>query len=79
MAGHRGRRPRGVLRVGDVPLPATAEPGEVDRQLQDYDDGNWSDDSVIFDVDQGVAVAAAAPPASGHLGKLRIGQLAEFI
>ena len=80
MAGRRGRRPRGVLRVGDVPLPATAEPGGVDRQLSDHDDGNWNEDIVTFDVDQGVAVAIATATSSArHLGKLRIGQFAEFM
>jgi hypothetical protein len=43
--------------------------------LEDDDDGNWSDDSVTFDVDQGVAVARPAR----HFVELGIGQLAEFI
>src|SRR4030088_3206819 len=54
MAGRRGRRPRVSYckKTGPSRLPG---PGGVDRQLQDYDDGNWSDDSVTFDVDEGVA------------------------
>src|SRR5258706_14378616 len=59
-------RPVVICTRETVPLPAIAEPGGAERSLELNDDGNRSEDLVIFDVDEGAAVAAVA---SRHLVK----------
>src|SRR4030088_1619094 len=59
-------RPVVLCKRETVPLPAIAAPGGAGRPLQLHDDGNWSEDADIFDVDEGVAVPTATATSSAR-------------